>query len=344
MKHEFLLLLPLFAALCGCGTIDVEKETRAGTGPVLGRITDGGEPENPALERESYLIENTLLEMKPEVIFMEKPVYVPKPETPPQRTATGVPAANAAAARGTKAPSERDFSATAAVYDFNPDWVYEVYASPSRVTDICLEEDETALDVPFISDSDRWILGGGKSMAGGATISHIYVKPKERGLSASLIINTDRRVYHILLRSYEDTYMPIVRWQYKLYEFPKGFFAREGAGGNGAADGGSPLEVSHEIAAVDPRFLSFDYKIVYELLDKPAWLPRLVYDDGKKTYIAFEENVFAREFPAVFENRSNIVNYRVSANLIIIDRLVERVTLKLGKQAVAVEKKKSKKG
>jgi hypothetical protein len=46
----------------------------------------------------------------------------------------------------------------------------------------------------------------------------------------------------------------------------------------------------------------------------------------------------------VFGNRSDTVNYRVSANLIIIDRLVERVTLKLGKQAVAVEKKKSRKG
>jgi type IV secretion system protein VirB9 len=177
-------------------------------------------------------------------------------------------------------------------------------------------------------------------MAGGATVSHIYVKPKETGLAASLIINTDRRAYHILLRSYSETYMPIVRWQYKLYEFPKGFFAREGGG----QAGGASLEVSHETGAVDPRFLSFDYKIVYELLDRPQWLPRLVYDDGKKTYIAFEESILVNEFPAVFENRSDVVNYRVSANLIIIDKLIERVTLKLGKRAVRVEKKKSRKG
>jgi type IV secretion system protein VirB9 len=323
-------------------TFDVERSAQNQIRPSLDLDEQDNIDENTAaVSKESALIEETIAAMTPETIILEKPVYVPaQSNTPAAPTARpGSTAAAAAAASGTKLPEISDFTAAAVVYDYYPDWVYEVYASPSRVVDICLEEEETPLELPFISDSDRWILGGGKSMAGGRSISHIYVKPKEQNLSASMVINTDRRSYHILLRSYNDIYMPIVRWQYKLY-FPSDFFAARKNGGASYAGGNPPLEISHEIVEVDPRFLSYDYKIIYSLGGKPAWFPRLVYDDGKKTYISFGEGVLQRELPAVFENRNDIVNYRVSANLIIIDKLIEKITVRLSKTRIIIEKKR----
>jgi type IV secretion system protein VirB9 len=341
---KFLLLLAVFF-FTGCRTIDVESQARNKNSLSLGSLdpVDNIDENAALLDKETILIENTIIELTPEPVILEKPVYVPAqaaaPVSPKEQGREAAASANAA---GTRAPLSSDFTSAALVYDYHPDWVYEVYASPSRVTDICLEENETPLEAPFVSDSDRWILGGGKNMSGASSIAHIYVKPKETGLTASMIINTDRRSYHILLRSYAETYMPVVRWQYKLY-FSDDFFTpqkKAGAAVYANNNMGSPVDISHEILAVDPRFLSFDYKIIYSLWSKPPWLPRLVYDDGKKTYITFKEGILQNEFPAIFENRNDIVNYRVSANLVIIDKLIEKITVKLGKRKVIIEKKK----
>jgi type IV secretion system protein VirB9 len=333
MKYPILFFAVFFS---GCATVDIENQAKNHTSASFSLEASDNIDENAAaVDRETLLIEKTLMELHPEPVVLEKPVFIPEKEAPPPLK-SGREAVEAANVSGTKPPLSSNFTAAAVVYDYHPDWVYEVYSAPSRVTDICLEENETPLEIPFISDSDRWILGGGKSMSGGASVSHIYVKPKEAGLTASMIINSDKRSYHILLRSYQETYMPIVRWQYKLY-FPNDFFTSRKNGGAAAAN--SPVEISHEITAVNPRFLSFDYKIIYEVWDKPSWFPSLVYDDGKKTYVSFNANVLLHEFPAVFENRNDIVNYRVSDNLIIIDKLIEKVTLKLGKQKIIIEKK-----
>jgi hypothetical protein len=42
------------------------------------------------------------------------------------------------------------------VYDYDPDWVY---TQPLRASDIRLENREKDAEAPFISDSERWLLG-----------------------------------------------------------------------------------------------------------------------------------------------------------------------------------------
>jgi hypothetical protein len=75
--------------------------------------------------------------------------------------------------------------------------------------------------------------------------------------------------------------MPIVRWNYKTGFVPFHFAAKET----------QPVEsdTANRIEYVDPRFLSFDYTINYSGLRKFPWIPRLAYDDGKKTYMKPEE-------------------------------------------------------
>jgi type IV secretion system protein VirB9 len=272
----------------------------------------------------------------PEPIIIEKPIYIPQgtaaPSAPQGRAA--VEAANRAIVQ------PQEYSNSAMVYDYDRDFVYELYCQPFRVSDITLQPGEKANEPPFVSDSERWMLGAGVSYEAGVPVQHFYVKPTESNLTASLIINTDTRVYHLILRSYSNIYMPIVRWRYHNRDMPQNYInANAGQGVQpGASYSVSPDDDS--VLFPDPRNLSFNYKITYGIFRKPRWLPTLAYDDGRKTYITFPDLVLTMELPAVFENRADIVNYRVYQNVMIIDKLIEKVTIKLGDRIATVEKKR----
>jgi type IV secretion system protein VirB9 len=270
----------------------------------------------------------------PELVVVERPVYVPAAEAAkakaPVTVAQGVALTKESNERGILAPEE--YSKGAIVYDYHPDWVYEIYTQPLRLTDIRLEPGEAVSDQPFVSDSARWMLGASTSVEGGVSVQHVYVKPTESSLEASLIINTDRRSYHIVLRSFTYVYAPIVRWRYPMNALPQKYISAETPK--------ATARESDELSLLDPRFLSFNYKITWGWFKKPVWRPSLAWDDGKKTYIMFPDEALRREMPAVFDNRSDVVNYRVLDNVMVIDKLIEKITVKLDGKQVVVEKKK----
>ena len=115
--------------------------------------------------------------------------------------------------------------------------------------------------------------------------------------------------------------------------------------GNGIATGlsGRGLsginKITSESLKIDPRYLSFDYKMSYPLFSKPYWLPYRVYDDGAKTYIAMNETVLHMATPVLFNKRNQRINYFVDKNLIVINELIEKVTLRLGNKKVVIRKK-----
>lgn len=311
MKTKIVLAAVLSMAYFSCATVDVEKN-----------LSDAGIGRPEKIED---LPASVMADAGTAVV--RQPVFVPEREAP-RAPASGTAAVQESNRAGIIRPS--DYSHAAMVYDFNPDWVYEVYGQPLRVCDITLEPGEQVAETPFISDSARWVLGAGVSYARGLPVQHIYIKPSEAGIEASLIINTDRRVYHIILRSYRDTFMPIVRWRYPSTAMPNNYIAPPQAE---AADDTRPT--------ADPRFLSFNYRITYNWFRKPYWLPELVFDDGSKTYITFPATVLNREMPTVFENRRDVVNYRVNGNLIIIDKLVENITVRIDDTLISIAKKRS---
>ena len=275
-------------------------------------------------------------------IIIEKPIYIPQ-ESPPAAAAApphGMPAVQAA----TRAIVEpQDFSNSAMLYDFDRDFVYEVYCRPFRVTDITLAPGETVMGPPFVSDSERFMLGAGVSYEDGFSVQHIYVKPTVADITATLIINTDTRVYHLILRSFNNVHMPIVRWRYHNRDMPQNYGSPRSPAYSGAA--APPFSEAFDDSAIlaDARYLSFNYKITWGFFKKPRWLPNLVYDDGRKTYITFPDLVPTMDMPTVFEDRADILNYRVNQNVMIIDKLIEKITIKLGDRVVTVEKKRGKK-
>jgi len=321
MKKLILLSIPLLAL--SCATLDIEDS-----------LNDAGI--NFQDEKNELITEQgTASAFLPvERVIVEKPIYVPAQEKPPAQPKAGTAAANAAASEGVILP--QNYSHAAIIYDYNPDQVYEIYTRPLRVSDIVLQAGEQAVEAPFVSDSERWIIGGGVSYDNGMQVQHIYIKPVSSGLSATLIINTDKRVYHIILRSYSETHMPIVRWRY-LSNLPQNFISPQAM-----SSGSSAVSVASDgsLSGIDPRLLSINYRITYSFFNKPYWLPDLVFDDGKKTYIRLPDLVLQRELPTVFENRNDVLNYRVAGNLIVIDKLIEKISVRIGRFEIAIAKKR----
>ena len=329
--------------LASCTSIDMQPPLDVGRSD--GCIPDIETP-SPEAVAASNLKAN--IHIAPQVVFIEKPVYIPEEEkqvvaggTEKSPPASGADSVRKSTEEWTIRPHH--YSHAARVYDYYDDQVFEVYCQALRTTDIYLEPGELAVDIPFISDSERWILGAGVNQQDGETLQHIYLKPKEAGLTASMIINTNRRVYHLLLRSYADVYMPIVRWNYKISGMP---FVFASAGEkqketSAQAEGFTPkaLSFSEELEYVDPRFLSFNYKVSFSVFFRPSWLPRLVYDDGRKTYIRFPQEVLQMELPGIFENKSEVINYRVAGDLVIIDKLIKTVTVKYKDERITITKK-----
>jgi type IV secretion system protein VirB9 len=307
------------------------EKGKSGNEAVL--ITEKETPPTP----QEIAVSELSVNIEPEIIFVEKPVYVPEKDWKEEKQEDPVEFARKVTEAGIKAPN--DYNRAAFLYDYNTDQVYEIYAQVLRTTDITLEAGEIALDAPFISDSDNWIIAAGVSREDGRNIQHIYLKPKQAGLEASFIINTDRRVYHLLLKSFNTTFMPVVKWRYKMKET---FTVTGGTKGQYLLDDPEQKNVtlSEEIEYVDPRYLSFDYKVRYNIFKKPRWLPRMVYDDGQKTYIVFNSIVLQTEMPEVVENYRDIVNYRVAGDIIIIDKLIEKAAVAYNGDKITIEKKK----
>ena len=297
--------------------MDVEKTVQASSGVAVRRDQEAAGAPAETVE--------------PEVRIIERPVYLPQTEPSPGAVPKGRAAVEQANRQGTVQP--QDYSKAAMIYDYHRDFVYEIFCQPLRITDLYLKPNEKVVEAPFVSDSERWMLGAGVSHEEGEVIQHIYVKPTEASLEATLIINTNERVYHLILRSYANMHMPMARWRYQE-ALPKNYST--------AAILPDGTEAADPSFLADPRFLSFDYRITRSIFSKPRWMPVLAYDDGKKTYITFPDEVLQAELPTVFENRADILNYRVARNVMILDKLIEQITVKIGSRSVVVEKKRRK--
>jgi type IV secretion system protein VirB9 len=333
LKQRFFAVIAiglfLFLFFPGCQTVDLEP------GVDRNERTSGetGAPDGKESEEER---EKALVRTEREYVFIEKPIYVP-PQENSQRITTGVPSVQSSTAEGTISPA--DYTHASRMYDYDSNQVFEIYTQVLRLTDIYLEPGELSLDDPFISDSDRWVIGAGVSQENGVLIQHIYIKPKAINLEATMIINTDRRVYHLLLRSYAAVYMPIVRFRYYDSVIRKTYIPPTAQ--QNTAERHLEQNSTEQLEYLDPRYLSFNYTARYGLFRRrPVWMPNRVYDDGKKTYIVFPEAVLQREMPGIFENKNDIVNYRVLENIVIIDKLIEKITIQYQNRSITVEKKK----
>jgi type IV secretion system protein VirB9 len=222
-------------------------------------------------------------------------------------------------------PTRSGYVNAVQVYPFADGALYQLYAAPGQVTDIALQEGEqlTGPGPVAAGDTVRWIIGDTESGAAAAKKVHILVKPTRPDISTNLVINTDRRTYHLELRSTEKTYMASVSW---IYPQDQLIALRRH---NAFAEAAAPVDT-----ALDINSLHFRYAIEG---DNPPWRPLRAFDDGRRVYIEFPRGIAQGEMPPLFiigpaGKAAELVNYRVRANHMIVDRLFAAAELRLGDQ------------
>ena len=210
--------------------------------------------------------------------------------------------------------------------------IYQVHTQTYHSTLIQFEPGEQMLEVPYISEPDVWRISRGVGIENGLDTQFLIIKPDYSGLTSTLIVITNLRVYQMELKSYKDHYMPYVKWIYP----------------QAVSDNQSWIQWQQkkdntailEFTGQNIELCSFDYKITHSL-NKPLWCPDLVYDDGKFTYIVLNKRTLQTEMPTVFIGSRKLVNTQVHKNIIVINQLITKATLRLGRQKVKITKKKS---
>jgi type IV secretion system protein VirB9 len=247
---------------------------------------------------------------------------IPGPRTAPAEAADPRVRVDQANGAARVQPTRAGYINAVQVYPFSDGALYQVYAAPGEITDIALEAGEQLVGPGPVAAGDtvRWIIGDTESGSGATKRVHILVKPTRPDLITNLVINTDRRTYHLELRSAEKTYMASVSWAYPQDQLIA--LRRQ----NAAADDAAPVASGVDIGA-----LNFRYRIEG---DDPAWRPLRAFDDGRQVFIEFPSGIGQGEMPPLWvigaEGGAELVNYRVRGNHMIVDRLFAAAELRLG--------------
>jgi type IV secretion system protein TrbG len=250
-------------------------------------------------------------QLKPAVEDLE---YWPKPETAnvPDR----VEQANKEA-RVT--PTREGYVNAIQVWPYSEGALYQLYASPGRVTVITLQKGEELVTVSA-GDTVRWIVGDTASGAGANLRVNILVKPIRTGLKTNLVITTNRRTYLLELSSTERTWMASASWDYPADRMLALQKQAQRADASAPVDAGMTLER-----------LKFRYEITG---GSPSWRPLRAFDDGEKVYIQFSAGIAQGELPPLFvigaQGDGQLVNYRFRSPYYIVDRMFGAAELRLG--------------
>jgi len=217
------------------------------------------------------------------------------------------------------APTREGYLNAIQVWPYSEGALYQVYASPGRVTDVMLQEGEELTSVSA-GDTVRWIVGDTTSASGAAQRVHVLVKPVRPNLKTNLIITTSRRIYLLELTATEQTWMASVSWDYPRDRLTMLKTQAQ------HAEAAAPLAQG---IALDR--LAFRYDITG---DTPSWRPLRAFDDGERVYIQFPAGIAQGELPPLFVvgtgGDAELVNYRYRAPYYIVDRLFGAAELRLG--------------
>ncbi|MFN3226296.1 MAG: P-type conjugative transfer protein TrbG [Hyphomicrobiales bacterium] len=259
-----------------------------------------------------------------EIVALPEPVPMPgqlmpvpeewEPPVDDRDPQTRVDAANSAAA---VEPTGEGYVNAVQVYPYTEGALYQLYTMPEMVSNITLQAGEEIVAVSA-GDTVRWVIGDTVS----GDRAHVLVKPIAEGLRTNLVIITDRRAYHLELRSTPETYMASVSWHYPRDALLA--LQQRNAEAIDAAD-----QVIDEGLRLEQ--LRFRYEITG---DTPPWRPVRVFDDMHKVYIQFPLRLDQGEAPPLFvvgaNGENQLVNYRVRRNYYIVDHLFAAAELRLG--------------
>ena len=299
----------LLAALAGCATQGKPPPTITLDEPIAAQLLP--EPPKPI-----------------EVVAMPEPLALPEQLKPlPLEPETVVAPESAdekvrvsrANQDARMAPTREGYVNAIQVWPYTDGALYQVYASPGRVTVVSLQPGEELVTVAA-GDTVRWIVGDTSSGSGVDLRVSVLVKPTRSGLKTNLVITTSRRTYLIELTSTEKAWMASVSWDYPKDRMLA--LQRQAQ----AAQTAAPVD-----AGLSLEKIRFRYAISGS---NPSWKPLRAFDDGEKVYIQFPGGIAQGELPPLFvigaQGDGQLVNYRFRSPYYIVDRLFGAAELRLG--------------
>ena len=211
------------------------------------------------------------------------------------------------------------------VFSFAPDQLYKIYCRTGYLTDIELHRGEK---VSFVGGGDTSAWAINSTTVDGTP--HIYIKPIVKTSTTNIIITTDKRSYQLIVCT-SDWYNPMVRWVYgqEEHELQIKQAAKDDA------------TITDKLNVLNPENLNFGYNTKVK---GSAKAPKMVFDDGEKTYIRFEKTT--RKLPALFIREKghktvSLANFKVRHNTYILDRLIDAAELRFNEtDSVSITREK----
>lgn len=197
-----------------------------------------------------------------------------------------------------------------------------------QVCDVALQPGEQVNSL-HLGDTARWMVDPAITGSGPAEVQHLIIKPMDVGLETSLIVTTNRRAYHMRLRSHRTEYMPQVAFTYPGDALAKWDAIRT-------------REARAQDATTIPETGEYlgDLDFEYELSGEAPWKPVRVYNDGRKTIIQMPDAMAQTEAPSLLVVRKDgglfsdddtiVVNYRVQGDRYIVDMVFDKAILIAG--------------
>jgi type IV secretion system protein VirB9 len=264
--------------------------------------------------------------------------------------AAAVPGTTAATATATTtAPDPRLREVT-----YDPHAVVTVPVKRGVVTLVVLDADEALTEVAAGLGGDCSKADAAWCIAAQPGGRHLFVKPKSSANAPNnLAVVTDKRMhsFRFVVLAEADAKAPVFRLVVKA-PAPKTAASRQAVNMSPALanvlplmalaqspqspPSPSPQDVVAERLQAQPRVVNSHYSVA-EAEGSADIVPSLVFDDGRFTYFRFAGN---GQLPAVFEvlgdHSETLVNTRMEAELLVVDRISRRLMLRAGSAVVGV--------
>ena len=272
------------------------------TEPVRAEEPPAFIPEEPSTEAPSLAPEPASL--KPERA---------EPVTP--REAARILAEANSSARQRAAPGA--FSEATLLYAWEPGAIYELQTSPDFISTLLLEPGEVLIDIAA-ADTARWSVSN--TLSGDRAL--LIVKPSAPKLKTNIVLVTDRRAYLIeAVSAAGEVYTAQAAWTYPAPPAPP------------------PVPEPAPKPEPPPRPLHEDYVLKAPRKGPPPWMPEKVWDDGRRTWVQFPENIAASDMPPLLIRTPEgleLVNYRIHGRRYEVDRIFTEAELRLGRKKPVV--------
>lgn len=201
----------------------------------------------------------------------------------------------------------------------------DIVCAVLQVCDIQLQPGEEVNSI-HIGDSARWKIEPAITGYGASEIQHLVIKPLDNNLKTNLLVTTNRRSYHMNLKSHKTELMPEVSFIYPEEAIQKFKIKNQKQ---------QSFMANNTISSTNEYLgdLDFDYKIKGD--SQIDWTPVRVYNNGVKTIIQLSDKTTYTEIPTLLvldksSNKEKLVNYRFINNKFIVDSVFNTAVLIMG--------------